>query len=188
MPWKPRIAPGRLRRGRWPFSRASPPVLSTAAVGNKSGERDLAGARRVGLLGSLYTIACCLLFTVSFMAIPGPILAVFTPDADLVQKAAPLLMITAFTMMPRAVNIVSGHGVRGYGDTLWMLATQIFGIFFIIALSHALMFPLGFGMYGLFIAMFSDETVRGVINTIRICRGETSWFYKGPVVAGTAMG
>jgi Na+-driven multidrug efflux pump len=59
-----------------------------------------------------------------------------------------------------------------------MLATQIFGIVFIISLSYALMFPLGLGMYGLFIGMFSDETVRCVINTIRFYHGETSIFHK----------
>jgi MATE family multidrug resistance protein len=101
---------------------------------------------------------------------------------QLIEKAAPFLVITAFTMIPRAINIISGHGIRGYGDTLWMLITQIFGIVFIISLSYILMFPAGLGMYGLFIGMFSDESVRCVINTIRFYRGETSIFHKAIVV------
>jgi Na+-driven multidrug efflux pump len=92
------------------------------------------------------------------------------------------LVITAFTMMPRAVNIISGNGIRGYGDTMWMLATQIFGIIFILSLSYILMFPVGLGIYGLFIGMFSDETLRGIINTIRFYRGETSIFHKAPLI------
>jgi putative MATE family efflux protein len=160
-------------------------------VGNKSGERDTAGAKKVTLLGTAYTAAFCSIFTASFLLFPGVILSIFTPDAGLIQRAAPLLVITAFTMIPRAINIISGYGIRGYGDTMWMLATQIFGICFIVSLSYALMFTLGFGMYGMFMAMFADETLRGLINTIRFYRGERSIFYKGlppaPAVSGTSM-
>jgi putative MATE family efflux protein len=152
----------------------------TTLVGNKTGERDLAGARQVGLIGSIYTALFCIGFTFAFIFFPAPILSIFTPDPGLIQKAAPLLVITAFTMIPRAINIVSGNGIRGYGDTLWMLATQIFGIVFIISLAYTLIFPVGLGMTGMFIAMFSDEFVRGVINTIRFYRGEKSIFHKVP--------
>lgn len=156
----------------------------TTLVGNHTGERDLAGARRVGLIGSTYTALFCAGFTAAFVLFPRPILSIFTPDAALIERAAPLLVITALTMIPRAINIISGHGIRGYGDTLWMLATQVFGIAFIISLSYTLMFPVGLGMSGMFIAIFSDEFLRGVVNTIRFYRGETSLFFKG--LAGPA--
>ncbi|PKO03775.1 MAG: hypothetical protein CVU43_01090 [Chloroflexi bacterium HGW-Chloroflexi-5] len=154
----------------------------TTLVGQRTGARDLAGAKESGLIGTFYSVSFCILFTATFIAIPKLILSIFTPDVQLIDKAAPLLVITAFTMMPRAVNIISGNGIRGYGDTMWMLATQIFGIIFILSLSYILMFPVGLGIYGLFIGMFSDETLRGIINTIRFYRGETSIFHKAPLI------
>lgn len=154
----------------------------TTLVGQRTGARDMAGARESGMIGTFYTVSFCILFTATFIAIPKLILSVFTPDTQLINEAAPLLIITAFTMMPRAVNIISGNGIRGYGDTLWMLATQIFGIFFLLLLSYILMFPVGLGIFGLFIGMFSDETLRGIINTIRFYRGETSIFHKVPLI------
>jgi Na+-driven multidrug efflux pump len=161
----------------------------TTLVGNKTGERNLPGARHAGLIGSLYTAGFCLLFLTGFLTIPQAILGIFTSDALLIQKAAPLLMITAFTMIPRSVNIISGHAIRGYGDTLWMLATQIFGVVFIVTLTYILMFPAGLGMFGMFLAMFADETTRGVVNTIRFYRGERSPFHRGgPVGAAPAAG
>ena len=81
-------------------------------------------------------------------------------------------------MIPRAVNIISGNAIRGYGDTVWMLVTQVFGIVFIVSISYLFMFTLGFGIYGLFMGMFTDETVRCIINTIRFYRGEFSIFHK----------
>ena len=155
----------------------------TTMVGRRTGERDLAAARESGLIGTFFTVAFCFLFTSSFAIIPRQIISIFTPDVQLIEKAAPFLVITAFTMIPRAINIISGNGIRGYGDTLWMLVTQIFGIVFIISLSYILMFPLGLGMYGLFIGMFSDETIRCIINTIRFYRGETSIFHRASMVA-----
>jgi putative MATE family efflux protein len=150
----------------------------TTMVGQRTGERNLSAARESGLIGTFYTVAFCLLFTACFAIFPRQIISIFTPDAQLIAKAAPFLIITAFTMIPRAVNIISGNGIRGYGDTLWMLVTQIFGIVFIISLSYLLMFTLGLGMYGLFIGMFSDETIRCLINTVRFYRGETSVFHR----------
>lgn len=161
----------------------------TTLVGNRTGERKLPEAREAAKIGTFYTASFCILFATAFCAVPRQIIAIFTPDPHLITVAAPLLVITAFTMIPRSINIISGNAIRGYGDTLWMLATQVFGIFFIIALSYALMFPLGLGMYGLFIGMFSDETLRSVVNTIRFYRGETSIFHRKPLTElNTAAG
>ena len=154
----------------------------TTMVGNKTGERDLPAARRVGLTGSIYTVGFCLLFTSSFLIFPRQIISIFTGDGDLVQKSIPLLMMTAVTMIPRSINIISGHGIRGYGDTMWMLVTQIFGIVFVITLSYFLMFPAGFGMLGLFMGMFVDELLRGSINTVRFYIGENSPFHKANIL------
>jgi putative MATE family efflux protein len=154
----------------------------TTLVGRRTGERDLPAARESGLIGTFYTVIFCLLFTGTFAFFPKQIISIFTPDLQLIEKAAPFLIITACTMIPRAINIISGNGIRGYGDTLWMLITQIFGIIFIVSLSYVLMFPAGLGMFGLFIGMFSDETVRCIINTIRFYRGETSIFHKAILI------
>jgi putative MATE family efflux protein len=158
----------------------------TTLVGQRTGARDLAAARESALIGTFYSICSCVLFTAAFILIPKTILSIFTPDVQLIDKAAPLLIITAFTMIPRAVNIVSGNGIRGYGDTMWMLVTQIFGIVFLLTLSYILMFPVGLGIYGLFIGMFSDELIRCIINTIRFYRAETSLFHKAPLITETA--
>jgi putative MATE family efflux protein len=161
----------------------------TTLVGHKTGERDLPGARKVALLGSAYTAGFCVLFLTGFLTVPKSILGVFTSDAALIDKAAPLLIITAFTMLPRSVNIISGNAIRGYGDTVWMLATQVFGVCFIVSLTYVLMFPAGLGMYGMFLAMFSDETLRGLINTVRFYRGEGSIFHRaGPVGTPSVTG
>lgn len=153
----------------------------TTLVGNKTGERDIDGAKRTGKRATIDMLVFCLFFTATFLVFPKSILTVFTDRADLVAVAAPFLMIASLTMIPKCVNIISGNGIRGYGDTMWMLITQIFGLAFVIGVSWTLIFPAGLGMYGLFITLFLDESVRGIINTIRFYHGEYSVFHRKPV-------
>jgi multidrug resistance protein, MATE family len=158
----------------------------TTLVGNKTGERDIPAAKRSALLGTFYTLCFSGGFAALFLIIPGPIISVFSGQADTVARSIPILVIASFTMLPKSVNIVSGNAVRGYGDTMWMLATQVFGVFFVLSLTWAMIFPLGLGMRGAFYAFFLDETVRGIINTVRFYRGETSLFHKALDPGGPA--
>jgi putative MATE family efflux protein len=158
----------------------------TTIVGYRTGERRIDEAKRTGLVASFDTFVFCLLFSASFILFPRQILGIFTSNTGVVAAAAPYLTVAAFTMLPKAINIISGNGIRGYGDTLWMLVTQVFGIAFLVSVSWFLIFRLGLGMIGLFIALFLDETIRGIINTVRFYRGEYSVFHKAPADAPQA--
>lgn len=60
-----------------------------------------------------------------------------------------------------------GNGIRGTGDTKWMLYTQLFGAAFIIVASYILIFILKVGIIGIYITLFSDELIRSILNSIR---------------------
>jgi MATE family multidrug resistance protein len=150
----------------------------TTLVGKSTGERNIPQAKRIGLVGTAFSASLCAAFSGIFIAIPALVLRIFTNDSGTIAKSAPFLVIASITMFPKCVNIISGNGIRGYGDTLWMLVTQIFGIVFVVSACWALAFPAGLGMYGVFIALFLDETIRGIVNTVRFYRGETSVFHK----------
>ncbi len=153
----------------------------TILVGNRTGERRIPEAMKTALGGTLYTLMICVFFSALFIAVPAPILAIFNKDPAYIALTVPFLLIAAFTMFPQSFNVVSGAGIRGYGDTRWMLATQIFGVVFVVGAAWLLMFPLGLKLYGLFFALLADETIRGIVNTIRFYRGEGSIFHKPPV-------
>ena len=158
----------------------------TTLVGFRTGERRIDLAKRTVFIASFDTMLFCLSFVALFMIFPRTILGIFTDSPEIVNASAPYLMIVAVTMIPRAINIISGNGIRGYGDTLWMLVTQIFGVTFVILLSRHLIFDLKIGMVGLFVALFLDETIRGIINSGRFYRGEYSFFYRKPLSVDSA--
>ena len=81
-------------------------------------------------------------------------------------------------MFPRAVNNVIGLGIRGMGDTKWMLYGQVFGTTLAIALSYIFIFILNMGLMGIFIMFLIDETVRSIVNILRFWKGREFFFLK----------
>ena len=67
-------------------------------------------------------------------------------------------------LFSKSGNIILGNSIRGYGDTMWMLFTQIFGTIFVIGLALLCVKVFHLGITGVFIAVISDEFVRCMIN------------------------
>jgi Na+-driven multidrug efflux pump len=78
--------------------------------------------------------------------------------------------LAALTMFFKALNILAGNSIRGTGDTLWMMYTQIGGTLTIIGVSGWLVFGMGWGITALMIAVLVDELVRGVVNEVKFLR------------------
>jgi len=87
-------------------------------------------------------------------------------------------MFVCITMFPRSINNVIGLGIRGMGDTRWMLYGQILGTVLVITLSYVLIFIANLGLWGIFITLLVDETVRGFINLLRFWKGREFFFLK----------
>jgi putative MATE family efflux protein len=158
---------------------ASTPVLvylgfSKAAqtlVGNRTGEKDSRGAIRDGLHCMIWTAAVTVVFVVIFTFWPGQTLGIFTKDTELIRISIPYLFLFTAALIPQAFNITIGHSIRGFGDTRWMLLTQIGGTIFMIVGAWIFMFPLKFAFVGLFIIMIADEIIRAAINFFRYMKG-----------------
>lgn len=144
---------------------------STTYVGRKIGERKEHEAVGIGVTCFLYSFAICVMAASAFLLIPEWILSRFTTDIATVQKAVPFLMFLAIVLFGRLFNILAGQGINGYGDTKWMLYTQIFGTIFVLSLAYLLTFVAGLGLWGIFISLLADEGVRAIINTVRFLKG-----------------
>lgn len=144
---------------------------ATTLIGERTGSGDASGAHGVGWSCLRYVLVLSGAVAVLFLVLPREILALFTRDESVVNAAAVYLSIAAFTLFPRSGNIVIGSGIRGMGDTPWMLLTQILGTVFVVAVAAALTLELHLGPIGIFIAMGMDETTRFVLNGFRFGRG-----------------
>ncbi|MDA3850839.1 MAG: MATE family efflux transporter [Spirochaetaceae bacterium] len=140
-------------------------------TGHAIGEKKIDDILKPGHQGLLHSSVISVLVLLCFLFIPRLILGIFTADEDIINQAVPLLVIAGINFFPRSVNIVTGFAIRGYGDTQWMMYTQILGTIQVLALSATFIFVLDWGIKGVFIAVLLDETIRAIINYIRFRKG-----------------
>jgi len=141
-------------------------------TGHKTGEGEHVQAVNTGFLALKFSLLFCFIFAVLFILFPKNIMGIFTNDILFIDNSSKYFLVIAITMFPKATNIIIGHGIRGTGDTKWMMYTQIFGTIFVIALSYILIFILRIGLMGIFITYLADESIRSIINTIRFWKGK----------------
>jgi putative MATE family efflux protein len=147
-------------------------------VGQKTGEKEHEQAIHVGFMCLCLALIFCILFAALCIMLPKQILGIFTNDTSYIDYASSFLLILSVTMFPRAINNVIGLGIRGMGDTKWMLYGQMLGTVLVITLSYVLSFIAQMGLMGIFMAFLIDEFVRGIINILRFWKGREFFFLK----------
>ena len=139
-------------------------------TGEATGAKDLKLYRAVvktAIRWSFLVAAFALIFVSIF---PRLTLSLFTTDKNVIEMSVIYIILVAANLFGKSGNIIIGNGIRGYGDTKWMLFTQIMGTVGVIGLSCLCVFVFKLGMLGVFIAVLCDEAMRAIINFIRFLR------------------
>ncbi len=141
--------------------------LSTAAttlVAHSLGSGDKALARRFGdtslILGTLFMSAMGLVLY--FFA--SPILSLFTAEEAVITLGTRVLRIEAFAQPAFGLSMLAFGVFRGAGDTKSPFFISIAGMWLLrLPLAWALLSYTTLGLLGVWIAMASDITLRGII-------------------------
>jgi putative MATE family efflux protein len=139
-------------------------------AGRKTGEGK---PSEIGLTNRKAMIQCMAVagvFLALFAVMPERFASIFTRDQGVIALAGTMLLISSITLFPKAMNIIYGGGIRGMGDTRWMLASQAFGTAFVVAVAYIMIFAFKLSLAGLFLAVLADEAVRAAING--------AWFHR----------
>ncbi len=117
-------------------------------VGLAVGARDTPGARRAGLLAFAAGAAFMGCAALTYLLVPGPIVATMTNDPAIAAIAVPLFMVAAIFQVSDGVQGVGAGVLRGAGDSRFTFTANVVG-HYLIGLPLALL--LGFGMrWGVF--------------------------------------
>ena len=138
--------------------------------GEATGAKDLKLFRAVvktSFKWSWLVSACALILTSVF---PRLTLSLFTTDAAVIEMSVIYIIFVAVNLFGKSGNIIIGNGIRGYGDTKWMLFTQILGTVGVVSGAALCVFVFKLGMLGVFIAVLCDEAIRAVINSVRFLK------------------
>ena len=132
--------------------------------GQETGKKNHSGIWDVSLEAMQMCIGIAAFVVVMVLLFPQTIMGWFTTDASVIAAAGVYLMIVAIDLFPKSGNIIFGSGIKGYGDTKWMLWTQIIGTVFIVITSSIFVLVFHMGMAQIFCIVVADETLRCVIN------------------------
>ena len=80
------------------------------------------------------------------------------------------VILVAVNLFGKSGNIILGNGIRGYGDTKWMLFTQVLGTVGVVGIAALCVYVFKLGILGVFVAVLCDEAVRAVINFVRFLK------------------
>ncbi|MFP6578445.1 MAG: MATE family efflux transporter [Myxococcota bacterium] len=94
-------------------------IAVATLVGRYVGANDFKAAERSFRTGLGLALVLGGLFAALFLAIPGPLIGIFTKDVDVLALTAPLLLMAAAFQIVDAFGIVADGALRGAGDTLW---------------------------------------------------------------------
>ena len=97
-----------------------------------------------------------------------PLLEIFTDDAQCIALGANVLLINLFLEFGRTTNLVIIACLRGAGDVYFPSVCAIVSNW-AVSVGGAYLFAVvfGWGIYGLWIALAADESLRGILMIVR---------------------
>ena len=158
-------------------------IVIVGAIGNgtmtltseATGKRDVKQYKGVCICAYALCAIVAVLMLICGITIPEQIVALFTKDASVIKTSSVYLLIVGINLFSKSVNIIVGNGIRGSGNTKWMLYTQIFGTIGIVAAAAFFVFVCKFGITGVFFAVLLDEASRALVNLGKYLRIVKNW-------------
>lgn len=120
------------------------------------------------IIVGIITLCACLAF-------PEQIISLFTNDKSIIASCGVYLIFISINLFAKSANIVVGNAIRGSGNTIWMLITQLFGTVWVVSVALLFVFVLKLGIAGVFLAVIVDEIVRSFINLGKYLRIVKNW-------------
>jgi MATE family multidrug resistance protein len=141
-------------------------------VGQAVGRGDVAGVRAAGkaalLIGGGFMTGAGILF----VAIPGPLLRLFTDDPGVIAIGLSLLAIAALFQLFDGVQAVCTGLLRGLGDTHTAMIWHLIGHWAVgLPLGYALCFWWGWGVPGVWAGLSAGLILVGIVLV-------SLWFYR----------
>lgn len=153
-------------------------IAAVTMVGQAVGRKDFQMASdtllyltKAGML--LLTVICVCLFPFA-----SHLAAVYTSDPEVI-KISTMLIRSAIIFTPPfwAISFLLPSGLKGGGDVKYTLKVSMLGMWiFRLGLGYLLAIPFKFGIMGIWMGMYIDWIVRGILFVIRFKKGK--WIHE----------
>jgi MATE family multidrug resistance protein len=131
-------------------------AAAAVSVGHAVGAGDPERARRAGWLALGLGTSFMLLAAVVFLAAPGPLIALYTRDPQVMAVGPSLLGLAAAFQIFDGIQTVSTGALRGLGETRVPMLANLAGYWGLgLPLGFTLCFIFHWGIYGLWIGLLA---------------------------------
>ncbi len=144
-------------------------------TGEAKGNNDLSKYKGVCVCAYGLCIVVGIITLGVCLAFPQQIISLFTNDKSIIASCGIYLIFISINLFAKSANIVVGNAIRGSGNTIWMLITQLFGTVWVVSVALLFVFVLKLGIAGVFLAVIVDEIVRSFINLGKYLRIVKNW-------------
>jgi putative MATE family efflux protein len=142
-------------------------VAASTMVGQSLGKKDVNLARLSFRISTQYCVLLMSVIAVLLIAFSEFIVHKFAPgggDPELEKLARTLVCIAAIEQPLLGIAMTLGGGLRGAGDTIHPMFTSLAGNLVIrICVCYVLAFPLGMGIFGVYVGTIIDWAVRAAM-------------------------
>lgn len=118
-------------------------------VGQAIGAQDRRGAADAIRSGLLLAVGVMMAVSLLFVAVPGPLIAIFGVEGDVEALARRVLLVAAAFQIFDAIVMVLYNALTGAGDTRFVLAAGVGGAWLAkVPVAWFLALPMGYGVVG----------------------------------------
>jgi len=147
-------------------------AAATTLVAQSMGARRPDLAMRFGKMTNWMGFGVISLMGVLLFLLAEPLMGIFTPDTAVIAVGADLLRIIAFAQPLSASASIMASALRGARDTRAPFFIALFSMWGVrILLMFILLYGFDLGIYAVWLAMFADLAIRGILCWIRFYRG-----------------
>jgi len=152
-------------------------AATTSLVGQSLGQKRPDLSIMYGKIGMRLAIICAAMLAITCVLLRYhfPLIFIDDPvaDADIIAKAAGVILILAAIMPFQTSQLVMAGSLRGAGDTRYVAMTMLVAVAILRpAMGFLFTFPLGLGLAGAWIALIFDQVARLVMLFTRFAGGK----------------
>lgn len=130
-------------------------------------KRPMEAYRRVYKYQAIGT-AFSVVFIVLINVFKHPLIGLFTHESEIASLTATLLLFSIYIEFGRSLNLITISALKGAGDVKFPVFYGILSMWGIMVFGSWLLgLQLGWGLVGIWIAVGTDETTRGIIMLLR---------------------
>ncbi|NRT71588.1 MATE family efflux transporter [Clostridium beijerinckii] len=144
-------------------------LAATTFVGQYVGRNDIKGAKSTLIYLTKFGTICLVSLGLIFIPISKWLASLYTNVPEVINISSTLTRSNSIALIAWGISFILSSGLKGAGDTRYTMLTAFIGMWiFRIFAGYILGIVLGIGVLGIWIAMYIDWIVRGLMYCFRL--------------------